>query len=95
LREYEIMAILDPEADEQTVAGVVDRITQILSEREGEVSNVDRWGRRKLAYEINRKSEGNYVLVVFKSEPEALAELDRVLNLADEVIRFKIIRKAA
>lgn len=89
------MAILDPEADEQTVAGVVDRITKILSEREGEVSNVDRWGRRKLAYEINRKSEGNYVLVVFKSEPEALAELDRVLNLADEVIRFKIIRKAA
>lgn len=95
MREYEIMAILDPEADEQTVAGVVDRITKILSEREGEVSNVDRWGRRKLAYEINRKSEGNYVLVVFKSEPEALAELDRVLNLADEVIRFKIIRKAA
>jgi small subunit ribosomal protein S6 len=95
LREYEIMAILDPEADEQMVAGVVDRITQILSEREGEVSNVDRWGRRKLAYEINRKSEGNYVLVVFKSEAEALAELDRVLNLADEVIRFKIIRKAA
>lgn len=89
------MAILDPEADEQTVAGVVDRITKILSEREGEVSNVDRWGRRKLAYEINRKSEGNYVLIVFKSEPEALAELDRVLNLADEVIRFKIIRKAA
>jgi len=95
LRDYEIMAILDPEADEQTVAGVVDRITQILSDREGEVANVDRWGRRKLAYEINRKSEGNYVLIVFKSEPEALAELDRVLNLADEVIRFKIIRKAA
>jgi small subunit ribosomal protein S6 len=95
LRDYEIMAILDPEADEQTVAGVVDRITQILSDREGEVANVDRWGRRKLAYEINRKSEGNYVLVVFKSDPEALAELDRVLNLADEVIRFKIIRKAA
>lgn len=95
MREYEIMAILDPEADEQTVAGVVDRITQILSGREGEVSNVDRWGRRKLAYEINRKSEGNYVLVVFKSDPEALAELDRVLNLADEVIRFKIIRKVA
>ena len=95
MREYEIMAILDPEAEEQTVAGVVDRITQILSDREGEVSNVDRWGRRKLAYEINRKSEGNYVLVVFKSEPEALAELDRALNLADEVIRFKIIRKVA
>lgn len=89
------MAILDPEADEQKVGGVVDRITQILSERGGEVSNVDRMGRRRLAHEINRRSEGIYVLVVFKAEPEALTELDRVLALADEVIRFKIIRKAA
>jgi small subunit ribosomal protein S6 len=95
LREYEVMAILDPEADEQKVGGVVDRITQILSEHGGEVSNVDRMGRRRLAHEINRRSEGVYVLVLFKSEPEALHELDRVLLLADEVIRFKIIRKAA
>ena len=95
MREYEVMAILDPEADEQKVGGVVDRITQILSERGGEVSNVDRMGRRRLAHEINRRSEGIYVLVVFKSEPEALVELDRALSFADEVIRFKIIRKAA
>jgi small subunit ribosomal protein S6 len=89
------MAILDPEADEQKVSGVVDRITQILSERGGEVSNVDRMGRRRLAHAIDRSAEGIYILVVFKSEPEALAELDRVLSLADEIIRFKIIRKAA
>jgi small subunit ribosomal protein S6 len=89
------MAILDPEADEQKVGGVVERITQILSERGSEVSNVDRMGRRKLAHEIDRRSEGIYILVVFKSEPEPLTELDRVLSLADEVIRFKIIRKAA
>jgi small subunit ribosomal protein S6 len=95
LREYEVMAILDPDADEQKVSGVVDRITQILSSGGGEVSNVDRMGRRKLAHEINRRSEGIYVLVAFKSEPEALIELDRVLLLADEVVRFKIIRKAA
>lgn len=95
MREYEVMAILDPEADEQKIGGVVDRITQILSERGGEISNVDRMGRRRLAHEINRRSEGIYILVVFKSEPEALAELDRVLSLADEVIRFKIIGKAA
>jgi small subunit ribosomal protein S6 len=95
LREYEVMAIVDPDADEQQIAGVVDRITGILSERGGEVSSVDRWGRRKLAYEINRKTEGIYVLVTFKSEAEALTELDRVLTLADEVLRFKIIRKAA
>jgi small subunit ribosomal protein S6 len=95
LREYEVMAILDPDADDQKVGGVVDRITQILSEHDGEVSNVDRMGRRRLAHAINRRSEGFYVLVVFKSEPDALAELDRVLSLADEVLRFKIIRKAA
>jgi small subunit ribosomal protein S6 len=95
LREYEVMAIVDPDADEQQIGGVVDRITGILSERGGEVSSVDRWGRRKLAYEINRKSEGVYVLVTFKSEAEALTELDRVLTLADEVLRFKITRKAA
>jgi small subunit ribosomal protein S6 len=89
------MAILDPEADDQKVGGVVDRITQILSEHGGEVSNVDRMGRRRLAHEINRQKEGFYVLVAFKSEPEPLHELDRVLSLADEVIRFKIIRKAA
>jgi small subunit ribosomal protein S6 len=89
------MAILDPDADDQKVGGVVDRITQILSEHDGEVSNVDRMGRRRLAHAINRRSEGFYVLVVFKSEPDALAELDRVLSLADEVLRFKIIRKAA
>jgi small subunit ribosomal protein S6 len=95
LREYEVMAILDPEADEQRVGGVVDRITQILSDRGGEVSNVDRMGRRKLAHEISRRTEGFYVLVVFKSEPDALTELHRVLSFADEVIRYKIIRKAA
>lgn len=95
MREYEVMAIVDPDADEQQIGGVVDRITGILSERGGEVSSVDRWGRRKLAYEINRKSEGIYVLVKFKSEAAALTELDRVLTLADEVLRFKIVRKAA
>ncbi len=89
------MAIVDPDADEQQIGGVVDRITGILSERGGEVSSVDRWGRRKLAYEINRKAEGIYVLVTFKSEAGALTELDRVLTLADEVLRFKIVRKAA
>jgi small subunit ribosomal protein S6 len=95
LREYEVMAILDPDADDQKVGGVVERVTNILSERGGEVSNVDRMGRRKLAHEIHRRSEGIYVVVAFKSEPDALTELDRVLSLADDVIRYKIIRKAA
>lgn len=89
------MFILDPDAEDQQVEAVVERITGILSERGGEVTAVDRWGRRKLAYEIQRKSEGFYVLVSFRAESPALKEMDRVLSLADEVIRFKIVKKAA
>lgn len=89
------MVILDPEADEEQVGRSVDRVTQILSENQGEVSNVDRWGRRKLAFEIDRKTEGYYFVLAFKAETPALAELERVLSLADEVLRFKIVRAAA
>lgn len=95
MRKYEIMVIVDPEADEETVGQVVERIKGILSEHRGEVGSVDQWGRRKLAHEIDRKSEGHYVVVSFRSEPSALAELDRVLSLADQVVRFKIVRMEA
>ena len=89
------MAILDPEADEAAVNGVADRITGILSDHGGEVSSVDRWGRRKLAFEIEKKTEGYYFVMSFSAESDALAELDRVLALADEVVRFKVVRLAA
>ncbi|HJV05046.1 MAG TPA: 30S ribosomal protein S6, partial [Actinomycetota bacterium] len=81
--------------DEAAVNGVADRITGILSDHGGEVSSVDRWGRRKLAYQIDKKTEGNYLVVAFTAEPDAVAELDRVLSFADEVIRFKVVRLAA
>ncbi len=89
------MVILDPEADDQQVGAVVDRIAKILSEHGGEVLGTDRWGRRKLAFEIDRKAEGFYAVITFTSESDPLAELDRVLSLADEVMRFKIVRVAA
>ena len=96
MREYEIMLILPPDAEDPAVDGVVERISGILSERGGEVSKVDKWGRRRLAYEIARQTEGYYVIVTFTAEPDAVLELDRVLSLADEVIRFKVVlRKAA
>lgn len=89
------MVIVDPAADEEKVGTVVDRVTKILTDRGGEVSGVDRWGRRKLAYEIDRKSEGYYVLLRMNADPEILAELDRVLSVAGEVLRFKVVRTAA
>lgn len=95
MRQYEAMVIVDSEADDAAVKGVGERISQLLSERGGEVASVDEWGRRKLAYQINKKGEGVYLLVTFKAEPEAVVELERVLSLAEEVIRYKVIKRAA
>ena len=85
------MLILPPEADESVVSGALDRITGIVSEGGGEVGNVDRWGRRRLAYEIDRQNEGYYVVVGFRADPTAITALERSLHLADDVVRFKVV----
>jgi small subunit ribosomal protein S6 len=89
------MVIVDPEADEAALGQVVERVTGIITEHEGTPGSVDHWGKRKLAHEIDKKAEGQYFIVRFQAEPAALAELDRVLSLADEVLRFKIVRTDA
>jgi small subunit ribosomal protein S6 len=89
------MFIVPPEADDSVVGGVIDRITKVVSQAGGEVGKVDRWGRRRLAYEIARQSEGYYVVVGFTAEPSVIAELERSLHLADEVLRFKVVQRAA
>ena len=89
------MLILPAEADESAVGGAVERVTKILSERGGEVQNIDRWGRRRFAFPIARQSEGYYAVVDFTAEPTALSDIDRSLTLADEVVRFKVVVKAA
>ncbi|HEV8572750.1 MAG TPA: 30S ribosomal protein S6 [Actinomycetota bacterium] len=95
MREYELMLIVDPDADETALTGVVDRVSGIISGGGGEVKNVDRWGRRRLTFEINRRTEGQYVVIRFRAEPEAVQQLERALHLADEVIRHKIVKRAA
>jgi small subunit ribosomal protein S6 len=89
------MFIVPPEADESVIGGVIDRITAIVSKAGGEVGKVDRWGRRRLAYEIARHGEGLYVVVMFTAEPSVIVELERSLHLADEVLRFKVVHRAA
>lgn len=89
------MVIVDPEADEETLGRAVDRVNQIITEHQGSPGSVDNWGKRKLAHEIDKKAEGHYFVVPFQAEPQALTELDRVLSLADEVLRFKIVRTDA
>lgn len=91
MREYEVMLILPAEADEKVVTTAADRITKVVSTDGGEVSNIDRWGRRRFAFEIDHANEGYYTVISFTAEPSSQTELDRVLNLADEVIRHKVI----
>ena len=89
------MVIVDPDADEAALGQTVDRVTQIITESQGNPGTVDHWGKRKLAHEIDKKAEGQYFIVPFQAEPTTLTELDRVLSLADEVLRFKIVRTDA
>lgn len=95
MRKYELMLILPAESDEAVVTRVVDRINQTLADGKGQVGKLDRWGRRRLAYEIAKQSEGYYLIADLDAEPDAITELERVLHLADEVIRFKVVHKAA
>jgi small subunit ribosomal protein S6 len=85
------MLILPAEADEALVGTAVDRIAKVVSNDGGAVGNIDRWGRRRFAYEIAKQHDGYYVVVRFSAEPSAQTELDRALHLADEVIRHKIL----
>jgi small subunit ribosomal protein S6 len=89
------MLILHPDAHDKVVGGVTDRISQVLSQGGGGVVKVDRWGKRRLAFEIDRQSEGFYVIAECQADPAAIKELDRVLALADDVMRFKVVVRAA
>ncbi len=91
MREYEIMLILPAEADEKAIGGVTDRISQVLGEHGGQLGAIDRWGRRRFAYPIDKVTEGCYAVAQFTAEPEGLNELDRVLSLADDIVRFKVV----
>jgi len=86
------MVILDPELEERTVAPSLDQFLGVIRQGGGSVEKVDIWGRRRLAYEISKKSEGIYAVVDLNAEPADMKELDRQLNLNEAVLRTKVIR---
>ncbi|MFZ5871749.1 MAG: 30S ribosomal protein S6 [Actinomycetota bacterium] len=92
MRRYELMVILDPELEERTVAPSLDKFLGVVRSGGGTVDNVDIWGRRRLAYDIAKKSEGIYAVVDMTATPELAKELDRQLNLNESVLRTKLIR---
>lgn len=91
MRDYELMTIHHPDLEEDEVSTKIDELESLLQGEGAEVTNKHLWGRRRFAYEINHITEGHYSLVTFSSEPDAVSAADRVLGLADEVIRHKIL----
>lgn len=92
MRAYEVMVILDPSLDERTVAPSLDTYLNVVRQDGGEVTNVDVWGKRRLAYEIQKNPEGIYAVIDLKAEPATVKELDRQLGLNESVLRTKVIR---
>lgn len=92
MRRYELMIILDPSLDERTVAPSLETFLNVIRKEGGNVDKVDVWGKRRLAYEIAKNSEGIYAVVDITATPAAVAELDRQLGLNESVLRTKVLR---
>lgn len=93
MRNYELMLILDPEADEERLGSVMDRVRRSIEDHSGEVLSEDNWGRRKLAYKIGAFTEGNYHLAHLQMETEGTTVLENSLRLTEDVIRHLLVRE--
>jgi small subunit ribosomal protein S6 len=95
MRRYELMIILDPNIEERTISPSIDQFLGVVKTDGGTVEKVDVWGRRRLAYDIKKKSEGIYAVVDLTAQPATVKELDRQLNLNESILRTKVIRPEA
>ncbi len=92
LRAYEVMVILDPSLDERTVEPSLDKYLNVVRKDGGVVDKVDIWGRRRLAYEIDKNAEGIYAVINLTATPATVAEFDRQLGLNEAILRTKVLR---
>ncbi len=92
MRHYELMVILDPDLEERTIAPSLDTFLNVVRNGGGNVDKVDVWGRRRLAFEIDKKVEGIYAVIDLQAEPATMKELDRQLNLNESILRTKVMR---
>ena len=95
MNNYELLYIISNELSDEAKEAVIAKFSAIITDNGGTVDSVDKWGTRKLAYAINYKTEGYYVLVNFESAPEFPKELERVYGITDGVIRTLTVRKIA
>jgi small subunit ribosomal protein S6 len=94
MRKYEVRYIIRPELDQDAVAATVEKFANIINNG-GEITKSDVMGKRRLAYEINKIRDGHYVLVHFNATNDVINELDRVMKISDEIIRFLIVKDVA
>jgi small subunit ribosomal protein S6 len=92
MREYEVMVIFDPDTEERTVQPTLEKHLNVITKGGGTVDNLDIWGRRRLAYEIRKKSEGIYAVINLTAEPQDVKELDRQFTINESIMRTKVIR---
>jgi len=93
MKAYELLFLVDPVMEEDAREALLARIESTITSQDGVIDSIEPWGKRKLAYEINKLQEGDYTLINFHADPTSIAELDRVLRITDAVVRFIVVRK--
>ena len=92
MRDYEMVMIISPDVADEDVPDTIDKVSEFITSRGGEVTQVDRWGKKKMAYPINRFNEGNYVVSRFKFEPGMTTELEASLKISEKILRHMLVR---
>jgi len=92
LHDYELTVIVSPQVTDDDLPGVVDKVSKLITDKGGEITEVNKWGRRKLAYPINRFEEGNYFLARFKLGADKIADMERSLLISEELLRHLVIK---
>jgi len=93
VNKYETLYIVTPELEDEAIQGVIKKFSDVIAANGGQVEKVDEWGRRKLAYPIDYKTEGYYVLVDFEAAPELPRELERNFKIDESILRYMVVRK--
>lgn len=89
---YEMVLIMNPDLDDDAAEEIVGKIKDVITKQGGEIIKVDNWGRRKLAYELNKQQKGNYVLLLFKAPPPTVLEIEKYCGLVDTILKFMVLR---
>jgi len=94
MRDYEMVAIINPELDEEGVSEIIDRVSQSINSRGGAVAEIKKWGRRKLAYPIRKFMEADYVLARFQLMPQSVKELETEISASEDILRYIVIKSS-